>query len=265
MARGAAREERCGLNGYHGAIKIPYMLGLIAKRAIDEEVPGIKDLMEQNKQRIRNGILAYGAMQKIRAGNASEADRKLFEVYKKDLGYGLLLKRYTDKVVDATEAQIDQAANDTVPGVGPLFWSFRVMVASGAAMLFLFVAGFIMMARRRLEKHRWLLRGFLYGLPLPWIAIETGWFVAEYGRQPWAIGEILPTFLATSSLTVTDLVISLTGFIVFYTILAIIEFYLMFKFARLGPSSLHTGRYHFEQSATGAPTLADAPAAPHKD
>jgi len=98
---------------------------------------------------------------------------------------------------------------------------------------------------------------------MAWIAIETGWFVAEYGRQPWAIGEILPTFLATSSLTKEDLMISLAGFITFYTVLAIIEFYLMFKFARLGPSSLHTGRYYFERS--GAPDLANAPAAPVKD
>ena len=81
--------------------------------------------------------------------------------------------------------------------------------------------------------------------------------MAEYGRQPWAIGEVLPTFLATSSLTVTDLIISITGFVIFYTILLIIEMWLMFHFARKGPSSLHTGRYHFEQGAGGV--LADQP------
>ena len=81
---------------------------------------------------------------------------------------------------------------------------------------------------------------------MPWIAAETGWFVAEFGRQPWAIGEVLPTSIAASSLTSSDLIISLSGFILFYTVLFIIEMYLMFKFARLGPSSLHTGRYHHE-------------------
>ncbi len=249
----------------HGAVKIPYVLGLIAKRAIDEEVPGIKDLMKENEARIRSGMVAYRAMTAIRGGRGTEQDRALFDMYKKDLGYALLLKRYTDKVVDASDEQIRMAAKDTVPDVGPLFWTFRAMVASGFAMLFLFVVGFVMMARRRIEKHRWLLRGFLYGIPLPWIAIETGWFVAEYGRQPWAIGEVLPTFLATSSLTKTDLIISISGFVAFYTVLAIIEFYLMFKFARLGPSALHSGRYHFEKAAGGAPTLADAPAAARKD
>jgi cytochrome d ubiquinol oxidase subunit I len=83
-------------------------------------------------------------------------------------------------------------------------------------------------------------------IPLPWIAIEFGWIVAEYGRQPWAISEILPTFLATSSLTVNDILISLTGFIVFYTGLAIVEGWLMIRFVKQGPSSLHTGKYHFE-------------------
>jgi len=249
----------------HGAIKIPYALGLIATRSIDEKVTGINDLIKRNEQRIRAGMIAYRTMTAIRAGKGSAEDKALFDMYKKDLGYGLLLKQYTDKVVDATDEQIAAAARGTVPDVTLMFWTFRVMVASGFTMLFLFVVGFIMMARRRLERHRWLLMGFLYGIPLPWIAIETGWFVAEYGRQPWAIGEILPTFLATSSLTVTDLIISITGFVVFYTMLAIIEFYLMFKFARLGPSSLHTGRYHFEDQAGGTPTLADAPAAPVRD
>jgi cytochrome d ubiquinol oxidase subunit I len=95
----------------------------------------------------------------------------------------------------------------------------------------------------------------VWSIPLPWIAIEAGWFIAEYGRQPWAIGEVLPTFLATSALTVNELIFSLAGFITLYTVLLIIEMWLMFKFARLGPSSLHTGRYHFE---TGAPVAAPA-------
>ncbi len=246
------------------AVKIPYAMGLIATRSTDETVTGIKDLIKQAENRVRAGIVAYRAMTAIRSGTGDEEDRALFDMYKKDLGYALLLKRYTEKVVDATDEQIAKAARDTVPDVTLMFWTFRVMVASGFTMLFLFVAGFILMARRRLENHRWLLRAFLYGIPLPWIAIETGWFVAEYGRQPWAIGEVLPTFLATSSLTTTDLIISIAGFVTFYTVLAIIEFYLMFKFARLGPSSLHTGRYHFESTA-GTATLADAPAAPRKD
>ncbi len=88
--------------------------------------------------------------------------------------------------------------------------------------------------------------------------MELGWFTAEYGRQPWAIGEVLPTFMATSALTVTDLIFSMAGYLIFYTLLLVIEMFLMFKFARLGPSSLHLGRYHFEQR--GAPRHPRQPA-----
>jgi len=95
--------------------------------------------------------------------------------------------------------------------------------------------------------------------------VETGWFVAEFGRQPWAIGEVLPTFIAASSLTTRDLIFSLTGFVAFYTLLLIIELYLMFKFARMGPSALHTGKYHFERELRrGAPTFATQPQQPRE-
>ncbi|STD42123.1 Cytochrome d ubiquinol oxidase subunit 1 [Edwardsiella tarda] len=83
---------------------------------------------------------------------------------------------------------------------------------------------------------------------MPWIACEAGWFVAEYGRQPWAIGEVLPTAVANSSLTTGDLWFSIILICGLYTLFLVAELYLMFKFARLGPSSLKTGRYHFEQT-----------------
>jgi cytochrome d ubiquinol oxidase subunit I len=78
---------------------------------------------------------------------------------------------------------------------------------------------------------------------MPWIACELGWFVAEYGRQPWTIYGVLPTHLSVSTLSVESLYGSLAGFVGFYTVLLIVEMYLMVKFARQGPGSLGTGRY----------------------
>ncbi|WP_456375672.1 cytochrome ubiquinol oxidase subunit I [Thiolapillus sp.] len=241
----------------HGAVKIPYLMGIIATRSLDEQVTGLKDLIKQHEARIRTGMVAYALLQKLRAGDRSKVTLEAFDKVKKDLGYGLLLKRYTADVANASETQIQQAARDSIPHVAPVFWAFRVMVASGFTMLALFVLAFYYNARRQIEQKRWLLWGIVFSIPLPWIAIETGWFVAEYGRQPWAIGEVLPTFLGTSSLSVNDLIISLTGFIIFYSILLVIEMWLMFHFARKGPSSLHTGRYHFETGSGGV--LADNP------
>ncbi len=239
------------------AVKIPWVMGLIATRSTDTQVTGLKDLRDNHVERIRNGMVAYERLQKLRSGDYSEADKAAFAAVKDDLGYGLLLKRYTPNVVDATEAQIQQAADDTIPQVAPVFWSFRVMVASGFTMLFIFAASFYYCARRLAGKKRWLLKLALYGLPLPWIAAETGWVVAEYGRQPWSIGEVLPTYLSTSSLQSGDLLFSIAGFVGFYTLLLIVEMYLMFRFARLGPSSLHTGRYAFETG--GGAALATQP------
>lgn len=243
------------------AVKIPWVMGLIATRSLDEEISGLKDIIEVNKNRIRRGMVAYAYLEKLRAGEETEENIGFFEEYKSDLGYGLLLKAYTPDVLDATEEQINLAAKNSVPHVAPLFWTFRIMVAAGFFMLLIFALSFYYCARRVADQKRWLLKMALYSIPLPWIASEMGWFVAEYGRQPWAIGEVLPTFLATSSLTTAELITSLIGFIAFYTFLLIIEMWLMFHFARKGPSSLGTGRYHLEKQdgESGSPNLASNP------
>ncbi|WP_455366257.1 cytochrome ubiquinol oxidase subunit I [Kaarinaea lacus] len=234
------------------AIKIPWVMGLIATRSIDEPVVGLKDLIADHKQRIRSGMIAYEQLQKLRSGDLSDETKRVFEKHKDDLGYSLLLKRHTPNIIDASEEQIKQAAKESIPGVGPMFWTFRLMVGAGFLMLFIFAASFYYCAKRIADQKRWLLKLALYSIPVPWLAAEAGWFVAEYGRQPWAIGEILPTASATSNLGAGDLIFSLSGFIGFYTLLLVAELYLMFKYSRLGPSSLHTGRYELEQSAGGS-------------
>ncbi len=231
----------------HNAVKIPYVMGIIATRSLDEEVMGLNDIIKENEGRLRDSKQTYALFEKIRQGEASDEEKAAFQEIKGNLGFALHLKQYAPNVVDATEEQIQKAAIDTIPHVAPIFWSFRIMVATGFTMLGIFALAFFYTARRTVFTKRWFLWVSFLSLPLPWIAIETGWFVAEYGRQPWAVGEILPTSAAVSSLTYNDILASLIGFVVFYTILLIIEVYLMQKFARLGPSSLHTGRYYHEQ------------------
>jgi cytochrome bd ubiquinol oxidase subunit I len=239
----------------HAAIKLPWVLGLIVTRSTDKEVMGIKELKVEHEARIRNGMIAYDLLNKLRNGQIDNQTRVAFEEVKKDLGYGLLLKRYTNNVTDASEAQIKQAVNDTIPKVAPLFWSFRLMVLLGFWFIVLFALAFWNCARRRANKRPWLLKAALWSIPLPWITSELGWFVAEYGRQPWSIGEVLPTHLSTSTLGTGDLYFSIAGFAGFYTLLLVVELFLMFRFARLGPSSLHSGRYHFEQPGNSPATV----------
>ncbi len=229
------------------ALSVPWVGGLIMTRSIDKEVAGIEDLIKQHEVRVRSGMIAYENLVKLRAGDKSPEVVAAFDAHKVDLGYGLLLKRYVEDPSTATEEQILQAAEDSIPSVPLLFWGFRIMVGIGFLFLVLFLLSAWHLARGTIMKQRWLLRTLVYSIPLPWIAAELGWFTAEYGRQPWAIGEVLPTFLATSALTVSDLIFSMAGYLIFYTLLLVIEMFLMFKFARLGPSSLHLGRYHFEK------------------
>lgn len=216
------------------AIKIPYVLGIIATRSLDEPVIGLNELTTQHAEKIRSGIKAYGALEKLKK-DPSDALKAEFEKDKKNMGYALLLKRYTTDVTQATEEQIQQAANDTIPKVSPLFWTFRIMVGLGLLMLILFIAAFYYNIKGNLQDKRWLLWFAVVSIPFPWIASECGWIVAEYGRQPWAIGEILPTALGVSTVSVTQVLVSLGGFILFYTFLLVIELYLMIKYARLGP------------------------------
>src|SRR5690554_3831320 len=211
------------------AVRIPAVMGLIATRSIDQQVDGFDRILEQNLQRIIRGQEAYQLMTRIRAGDRDEQVRSRFE-----------------DVAKATDAELAAAVEASIPKVWPLFWAFRIMVARGFLMLVIFAFAFWHSARRTPDKPRWLLRLALFSLPLPWIASEAGWFVAEYGRQPWAIGEILPTSLAVSSLTAGEVLGTLAAIVVLYSIFLIIEVWLMVRFARKGPSSLHTGRYDLE-------------------
>jgi cytochrome bd ubiquinol oxidase subunit I len=234
------------------AVKIPYVMGIIATRSLDEPVAGLVDIKRENEDRIRNGMVAYAALQKLKGGDTSAEAVAAFNAVKDDLGHGLLLKKYTPNVVDATDEQVKLAAADTIPNVFVLFWSFRVMVGLGVLMLFMLGAAFYYSAKRTIASKTWLLRLAVAATPVPWIAAEMGWVVAEMGRQPWTISGILPTHLSTSSLNTGELYFSIAGFLGFYTLLLLIELFLMFKYARLGPSSLHTGRYHFEVSSRAA-------------
>jgi cytochrome bd ubiquinol oxidase subunit I len=219
------------------ALHIPWLLGLIATRSLDGKVAGIENLVHQNEGHIRSGIIAYRALQEIRANPEDAAARAALDAHQKYLGYALLLKRYLRNPANASPAEIEKAAWDTVPGVLTLFWAFRVMVALGFFFVGFFAVAFWLSAKRRLDRHRSFLRLAVGILPLPWIAAELGWIVSEYGRQPWTIDGVLPTFLSVSSVSAATVWSSLIGFILFYSVLAAIDIALMLKYIRLGPNA----------------------------
>ncbi|WP_285772620.1 cytochrome ubiquinol oxidase subunit I, partial [Rhizobium dioscoreae] len=149
----------------------------------------------------------------------------------------LLLKRYVDDPRQATEEQIAQAARDTIPNVPTLFWSFRIMVGLGMFFILLMTVFFWLSARRKLDRYPLLLRIAVFAIPLPWVAIELGWVVAEFGRQPWIIEGVLPTAAAVSNLGAGTVLLTILGFAALYTVLIVIEMMLMIKAIRNGPEA----------------------------
>ncbi len=215
------------------AVQVPYVLGLIATRSLDTPVEGIKPLVERNESRIRNGLPGHKWMteQGGRPGAAVPADLK---DSMRDVGYALLLTRIRPDIENATPEEIRQAARSTIPDVPVLFWSFRIMVALGFYFIALFGVAFYLSSRRRCGKP-WFLRIVMFSLPLPWIAAELGWIVAEYGRQPWSIDGVMPTFLGVSSVPASNVAASLAAFVIFYTALAVVDVTLLVKYIRKGP------------------------------
>ena len=221
-----------------GAVQIPWVMGVIGTHSLDETIPGIDELVGVAKGRIVEGIQAYDAMLVLRQDKNNVQAKAILAAHDTDLGYALLLKRYVDDPRRATPADIQKAADSTIPNVPVLFWAFRTMVGCGLYFIALFALSFWKASTRKLDSQRWYLRLALWSLPLPWVAIELGWIVAEYGRQPWAIEGVLPTALGVSSLSAGQVMTSLGGFLLFYTALAIVDVTLMLKFTRKGPDGL---------------------------
>ncbi|HHQ4632767.1 cytochrome ubiquinol oxidase subunit I [Aeromonas hydrophila] len=237
----------------HAAVKIPYLMGIIATRSLDEQVTGLKDLKARHEERIRSGMLAHEALEAMRADGSNQAARATFDRHRQDLGYGLLLTPYAKEIGKADEAAIAKAVADSIPQVAPLFWSFRLMVGIGVVLLALFAAAFLQLCRGKLVQSPRLLKALFWSIPLPWIAIEAGWFVAEFGRQPWTISDVLPVSASVSLLTPGQLWFSLISICLIYTSLLVVELFLLRHVIRKGPASLQTGRYQGEVLQNGSP------------
>lgn len=231
------------------ALRIPWLMGLIATRSFDEEIMGLKDHKALNRERIISGIESYVLLDSVRNKTATEEQIRTFELHQKDMGYAMLLEPFTDDVANPSKEAIDKAVNYSIPKTTPLFWSFRIMVASGFMMLFIFACAFYYSTKHQITKPKWLLKIALWGLPLPWIASEAGWFVAEYGRQPWSIAEILPVHTSVSNLTEADVILTIISYTLFYTVMFIVAFYLMQKYAKKGPSQVALEQAELDKEA----------------
>jgi cytochrome d ubiquinol oxidase subunit I len=238
-----------GTHTTHYEVKVPWMLGLVATRSVDTPVPGISELVGTARENIADGLIAYRALTVIKTNPKDGAARAALDGHVHNLGYALLLKNIRPDIEKATPDEIARAASSTVPNVPVLFWSFRIMVGLGLWFIALFAASFWLSAKRQLDRYRLYLWAAFLTLPLPWVAAELGWIVAEYGRQPWVIVGVLPTALGVSSTTTGNVLLSLTGFALFYSALLVVDMYLLVKYIRQGPDKALASLNHKEEAA----------------
>ena len=218
-----------------GEVQVPYLLSLLVTHSLDGTVAGMDTLERDARQRIANGIPAVLALQALAKDPKDAAALAQFRAHEKDLGYGFLAQRRAPDLTQATPEQLAQAARDAIPPVAAVFWSFRLMVGLGLLMLAYFVLAVLLTLRNKVQHRRWFLRAAVWMIPVPFIANETGWLVAELGRQPWTVFGVLPTWMSASTHGVGYMVFSLAGFLLLYTSFIAVEMFLMLRAIRQGP------------------------------
>ena len=130
-----------------------------------------------------------------------------------------------------------QSPEDIVPNVPLTFYAFRVMVGIGCLFILLFAVVLWTGYRKSLERTRWLQYVMLWAIPFAYIASMAGWVVAEVGRQPWTIQDLLPTVAAVSRIDATSVMVTFFIFALLFTALLIAEIKIMTKQISIGPKN----------------------------
>ncbi len=215
-------------------MELPSMLSFLAYGDFNAFVPGIKDLVHGNEERgiesyktktekgkmAIEALAAYKTAKKSGDNETAEANLKIFRENFKYFGYGY----YFGKDV-----------NLLVPNVKISFYSFHIMVMLGTFFILLFVLVLFFTMKNVIEHKKWLLWVALWTIPLAYVASEAGWVVAEVGRQPWVIQDLLPSIAAVSQIDATNVQITFFLFLVVFVTLAIAEVKIMVTQIKKGP------------------------------
>lgn len=219
------------------------MLSLMSFRDADAYVPGIYDLIDGVPER---GILSVG--EKIERGRSAVAELARYRaaVEAADTAVQAEVRALFDPATPQGEEFLRErfayfgygylrSPDEVIPHVPTLFYSFRVMV--GAGTLFILTLGLVWWLNRRggLERRRWLLRLSIACVPLAYAASQAGWILAEMGRQPWAIQEMMPVSVAASKIPGSSVAFTFFLFLALFTALLVAELSIMARQIKLGP------------------------------
>jgi cytochrome d ubiquinol oxidase subunit I len=123
-----------------------------------------------------------------------------------------------------------------IPPIEPVYWAMRVMAYLGALMFLIAALGAWLYRRQKLESARWYQWTAVVAIAFPFLAAAAGWVLTEMGRQPWIVQGLLKTSDAHSpSVSTTMIAVSLGALALLYTVLAVVDFMLMRRFARVDP------------------------------
>lgn len=223
-------------------IGIPYGLSFLATHDIHGYVPGINDIIKGGYKQ-PDGTIALSLDEKIVRGR--QAVNALSD-------YRSLKKRSTENVpADSVASALSllkanmpyfgygyvSDAEQIVPFVPVCFWAFRAMVGLGALFILFFAVALFMVYRKDIGKARWLHVVAIALLPLGYIASEAGWIVAEFGRQPWTIQDLLPTWAAVSDISSGSVALTFFIFLALFTTLLAVEINILCKAIKKGPKA----------------------------
>lgn len=224
------------VNPFLFKIEIPYMLSFLAERDINAFVPGIKDIIDGG-YKTSDGKTALSAQEKMAKGQIAI---KALADYRK-------AKKDKDEVsATAHRATLEanfpyfgygyiKSAEQLIPSVGMTFYAFRVMVILGGYFILMFMFATWLSYKNKFDGKRWLHYVCLWSIPLAYIAGQAGWIVAEVGRQPWAIQDILPVSASISRLHTSSVQLTFFLFLALFTVLLIAEIGIMVKAIKKGP------------------------------
>lgn len=217
-------------------IAIPNMLSFLATRTADGYVPGINDIIKgypkpdgtrepSFEEKIARGKKAIAALQTYRKNmnqpggeEISNAQLPILQENMKYFGYGYI-----------------KDAKELVPNIPICFYAFRAMVGVGCLLILFFAICLFMVYKKEISHYRWLLLLAIAMLPLAYIASESGWIVAEIGRQPWTIQDLLPVNAAVSDIEAGSIATTFFIFLVLFTTMLAVEINIMVKQIKKGP------------------------------
>lgn len=226
-------------DGVEGAIfewKIPYGLSMLATRDVHGYVPGINDIIKGGYVQ-PDGTVAPSAEEKMSAGREA---LKALDAYRRakqngDEESAQLIKPLLEKNVKYLGYGYIEDANELVPNVPLNFYAFRVMVGVGCYFILFFALVLFFLYKKRLTDRRWLLWVGLWSIPLAYIGGQVGWIVAEAGRQPWAIQDLLPVHAAISNVSVSSVQTTFFIFLALFTVMLIAGVRICLYLIRKGP------------------------------